>query len=180
MHFAGVDQIEVDQLEQRLAQRCGVVITGGGFGAGRTEPRIDVVGFEKAGLAQRRRHERTREIAGLPVDVAVRRVMPDLACRDAVPENLQLLETMFRWIAGDDRRIDGADRNAAYPVGLHAFFVQGLIDPGLIGPERAATLQYKRHPVAPVGPPSSRNGRIRARCSRVHDLTFEFLMKITA
>jgi hypothetical protein len=35
-------------------------------------------------------------------------------------------------------------------------------------------LQHKRYPVAPVGTPSGRKGGIRARCSRVHDLTFEF------
>jgi hypothetical protein len=40
-----------------------------------------------AGLAQRRRHERTREVARLPIDVAIRRVVPDLAGCDAVPED---------------------------------------------------------------------------------------------
>ena len=153
MDLARIDQVEVDQFEQGLAQRGGVVIAGRRFGAGGAEPGIDVVRLEEAGLAQRRRHERTREVAGLAVDVAIRRVVPDLARGDALPEDLQPLQTPLRWIAGDDRRIDRADRYPAHPIRLDAGFVQRLIDTGLVGAERAAALQHQRDPVAAIGPP---------------------------
>ncbi len=160
MDFPRVDQIEVDQFKQRLAQRRGVVIAGGRFGAGRAQPGVDIVGLEKAGLAQCRRHERTREVAGLAVDVAVRRIVPDLAGRDPFPEDLQLFEPLSRRVAGYDRRVDSADRHAANPVRLHAGFVQGLIDAGLIGTECPATLQDQRDTVASVGPPTGSDGSI--------------------
>ena len=105
--------------------------------------------------------------------------MPDLAVSDAVPEGSQSLKATLGRIAGNDRRVDAADRNAADPVRLHAFFMQGLIDPGLIGAERAAALEDECYPVTPVAPLPCSNGRIRTRRSRVHDLTFEFLMEIT-
>jgi hypothetical protein len=138
------------------------------------------VGFEKAGLPQGRRHERTRKVARLPIDVAIRRVVPDLAGRDALPEDSQSLEATLRRIAGNDRRVDAADRNAADPVRLHALLVQGLIDAGLIGAERATTLQDKGYPVAPVRPPSGCNNGIRTGRSRVHDFSFEFLIETAA
>ena len=83
-----VDHVEVDQFEQRLTQRLGVVIAGGGTGAGCAEPRIGLVRREEAGLAERRRHERACQVSRLAEDVAVGRVMPDLAAGDAVPEDL--------------------------------------------------------------------------------------------
>ena len=46
-----VEQIEIHQLHQRLAQGRGVVIAGGVLGAGRQEPGIDLVRREEAGLA---------------------------------------------------------------------------------------------------------------------------------
>ena len=145
----------------------GVVIAGRGPGAGGAEPRTDVVRLEEAGLTQRRRHERTREVAGLAVDVAIRRVMPDLARGDALPEDLKPLQTPLRRIAGDDRRIDRADRHAAHPVRLDARFVQRLIDAGLIGAERAAALQHQRDPVAAIRPPVGRDGSwLNVACAR--------------
>ncbi len=85
--LARIDQVEIHQLQQGLAQRLGVIIAGRGFRAGGTEPRVDIVRLEEAGLAQRRRHPRTGEVAGLAIDVAVRCIVPHLARGDALPED---------------------------------------------------------------------------------------------
>jgi hypothetical protein len=60
---------------------------------------------------------------------------------DALPEAAQLLDTVFRPVAGDDRPVDGADRDAGDPTGGEAVLAQGLEDARLIGAERAAALQ---------------------------------------
>src|SRR5579863_942328 len=52
---------------------------------------------------------------------------------------------MLRRIAGKNRRIERADRNAAKPIGKNAGFVEALIDAGLIGTERAPALQNERN-----------------------------------
>jgi len=44
----------------------------------------------------------------------------------------QLVDARFRRIAGDQRRIDGADRDARDPVGMKIGLGQCLINPGLI------------------------------------------------
>src|ERR1700746_1090261 len=79
MHFARIDQVEVDQLQQSLTERRGVVIAGRGSGAGRADPRIESVRLEEAGLAERRREPSRVEIARLAPDIAIRCVVPDLA-----------------------------------------------------------------------------------------------------
>ena len=61
----------------------------------------------------------------------------------ARPEFLQLLEALAARIAGDQARIDRADRGADDPVRLDAVLVQRVIDAGLIGAERAAALQHQ-------------------------------------
>jgi hypothetical protein len=154
MDLARTDEIEVDQFEQCFAQRAGVVIAGRRSGACGTEPGIDVVRLEESGLAERRRHERTRQVAGLAVNVAVRRIVPDLASGDALPEDLKPFQTRLRWIAGNDRGIDRADRHPAHPIRLDAAFLQSLIDAGLVGAQRPAALQHQRNPVAAIRPPA--------------------------
>ena len=67
--------------------------------------------------------------------------MPELLVRHAVPEFLQPGQTRCGLIAGDQARVDGADRGADDPVRLDAGFVQGLVDAGLVGAERAAALE---------------------------------------
>ena len=81
--------------------------------------------------------------------------MPELLERHAVPEFLQHGQTLVRRIAGDQGRVDGADRGADDPVGLDAGFVQRLVDSGLVGAERAATLEDE-HDLAGVGSNHSR------------------------
>src|SRR5258708_3743047 len=82
------------------AQRRGVVIAGRGPGADRAEPGIDLMRAEEARLTHRGRHPRAGEVAPLPEDVAVRRVVPDFAVGDALPEDAELVEPVLRFVAG--------------------------------------------------------------------------------
>jgi len=47
---------------------------------------------------------------------------------DALPECTQLVDARFRRIAGDQRRIDGANRDARDPVGMKIGLGQCLIN----------------------------------------------------
>ena len=62
---------------------------------------------------------------------------------DPAPEFVEFCQPVFRFVAGDQRGVDRADRGADDPVGLDAGFVQRLIDADLIGAERAAALQHQ-------------------------------------
>ena len=88
------------------------------------------------------------------IDVAVGRMQPDGAVGDAVPEFAQALQPLLRPVAGDDGGIDGADGDAGHPVRLQPGFMQGLIDAGLIGAQRAAALQHQGDAAAALGPPA--------------------------
>src|SRR4051812_15449491 len=63
------------------------------------------------------------------------------AMAHAIPELLEPIQAVARPVAGDQPRVDGADRRADYPVGLDPGFAEALIDAGLIGAERAAALE---------------------------------------
>jgi hypothetical protein len=60
---------------------------------------------------------------------------------DPAPEFLQLRESVLWLVAGDDGGVDRADRRSDQPVGLDPGLVQGLVDAGLVGAERAAALE---------------------------------------
>src|SRR5581483_1795382 len=51
-------------------------------------------------------------------------------------------------IAGNQRRVDGADRGADYPVGLDAGLMQRLVDARLVGAKRTATLEHEHNLLA--------------------------------
>ena len=72
-------------------------------------------------------------------------------CCDAAPEFLEPRHAVRRVIAGDQARVDRADRRADHPVRLDAGLMQCLID---ARPDRR---RARRHPAAPARP---------ARCSR--------------
>ena len=55
----------------------------------------------------------------------------------------EAVETIFRRIARDQRRVDRADRRPDHPIGLDARVMQGLVDADLIGTERAPALQHQ-------------------------------------
>ncbi len=140
-HLQIVDAVEIDQPLQRLLQRRGVVIAlrlrvarrpqrrrwnprgketgdaegGDQGGAGLVENRASAVGFDDR--------------------------VPRHRCRHHLPEFLQARHAFVRLIAGDDRGIDGADRNPGDPFRLETRMTQRLEGAGLIGAERAAALQ---------------------------------------
>ncbi len=58
-----------------------------------------------------------------------------------LPEFFQPRDALFRFVAGDDRGVDGADRNSGDPIGLEIMVAQRLIGAGLVGTKRAAALQ---------------------------------------
>src|ERR687892_2580381 len=58
-----------------------------------------------------------------------------------VPELPEPWQAVRHFIAGDQARIDGADRGADDPVRLDAGLVQCRIDAGLVGAERATALE---------------------------------------
>ena len=62
-----------------------------------------------------------------------------LASGARIPASLR--QPVLGLVAGDQARIDGADRRADDPIRLDAGLVQGLIDAGLIGAERTAALE---------------------------------------
>ncbi len=63
--------------------------------------------------------------------------------RNAIPEVVQPLDPAFRRIAGDQRRIDGADRHAGDPVRREPFLGEAIVDASLIGAQGAAALQHQ-------------------------------------
>ena len=56
----------------------------------------------------------------------------------------KLVHSLLGRIAGNQGRVDGADRNAGGPVGVKARLGKRLVDATLIGAERAAALQQQR------------------------------------
>src|SRR5262249_6515898 len=63
--------------------------------------------------------------------------------RDLLPKGAQLFEPRLGCVAGDQGRIDRANRNSGDPIGMQVRLGQPLIDAGLEGAERAAPLQYQ-------------------------------------
>src|SRR5262245_18436409 len=62
---------------------------------------------------------------------------------DGFPEFPQFLDALLRRISSDQSRVHRADRNAGDPIGMQVCLGERLIDPGLVGAERAATLQQE-------------------------------------
>src|SRR6185312_14020081 len=63
---------------------------------------------------------------------------------DRLPEFAQPFHPPLGRVAGDDRRVQRADRDAGQPVRLQAGLVQRLEHAGLVGAECAAALQHQR------------------------------------
>jgi hypothetical protein len=61
--------------------------------------------------------------------------------RDRLPKLAQRVDPPFRRVAGDDRRIDSADRDSGNPIGMQIGLRQRLINTRLISAERAAALK---------------------------------------
>ena len=65
------------------------------------------------------------------------------ALADLLPKLTQPVDAPLRRVARYDRRVDGADRNSRDPVWMEIGFRKSLVDPGLIGAERASALQQQ-------------------------------------
>jgi hypothetical protein len=57
---------------------------------------------------------------------------PERGRGDSLPEFSQSFDALFRRIAGDQGRVDGADRNAGNPVRMQISLSQRLVHAGLI------------------------------------------------
>ena len=137
-----IDQREVDELLQRLAQRLGRVVAGmvGAERDLRAEEGL-WIDLEEPGNAGRQRPPRRERIGDAGPG---RKQAPEIRALHAAPELLQPIEAVFAPVAGDDAGVDGADRGADDPIGLDARLVQRLIDAALIGAERAPALEHER------------------------------------
>ena len=62
---------------------------------------------------------------------------------DLLPKGAQLFEPCLGWVARDQRRVDGADRNSGHPVRMQVCLGEGLIHASLKGPECAPSLQHQ-------------------------------------
>ena len=117
-------------------------------GAGRIEPRRWSRG-EESGCATDQCKIGAHLVLPLPHGIALGTkqaripIIPRFVC-DSLPERTQLVDACFRRIAGNQRPIDRADRDAGDPVGVKIGLAQCLIDPGLIGTERTTPLEEER------------------------------------
>src|SRR5213076_3449937 len=135
-------QLEVDERRERRVQRLGAVPRRGVH----AERRVHAAPGNGA------RHEEAGNAADVRRQVGVPVVRPRPGHRldpsaepHLVPELVQARQALFRFISGDDRAVDRADRGADDPVGLDACLVQRLVDADLVGAERAAALQHENH-----------------------------------
>ena len=138
---AAADEIEVDQFLQRPLQRCGRVI------AGALRPQHKGVACVSERIGPEEASNAVRD--GRPVGellVEARKHLaeiPDRLLLHPFPKLAQACDPVLDLVAGDQARVDGADRGADDPVRLDAGLMQGLVDAGLIGAERAATLEHQ-------------------------------------
>jgi len=138
---AAADEIEVDQFLQRPLQRCGRVV------AGALRPQHKGVACVSERIGPEEASNAVRD--GRPVGellVEARKHLaeiPDRILLHPFPELAQACDPVLDLVAGDQARVDGTDRGADDPVRLDAGLMQGLVDAGLIGAERAATLEHQ-------------------------------------
>ena len=138
--LAIIDAVEIDQPLERLLQRRGVVVA---------------LRLRAARRPERRRRNRGVKKPGTPkaaIMAALVSLNSDRARSSSSPGSRTPATTpspripsadrrAFARVAGDDRGIDGADRDACDPFRLEIKMAQRLIGAGLIGAERAAALQ---------------------------------------
>ena len=135
-----VQQGQVDQFSERTFQRFGRIIAGT-LGTQRDqaekghEVRLEEIG-EPAGDSHHVRSPRAKQWRR-------RYKLSDWRAGDPAPELFEAPQAQLRWVASDQTGIDGADGSADHPIRLDSRFAQRLIDPGLIGAECAAALQYQ-------------------------------------
>ena len=142
---AGVEELEVDQLLERAAQRLGVVVADRRRRAGRLERRRRHPRREEAGDAEQHRDRRVGLVDDVaPAGLVGRRAVDRGAERergDRLPELAQPRHPVLRAVAGDQGGVDRADRDAGDPVGRVPHRREALVHAGLVGAEGAAALE---------------------------------------
>src|SRR5690606_13844872 len=133
-------------------QGTGVIVTGSFGYARRGLHRRGEAGTEEPALAQ---NERIAGIEGADrlthhvVNPKERTLQTgwarpaEIRFANGVPELAQTLYLALGGIARNNRRVQGANRNAGQTVGLDSGFQQSLVHTGLIGSQGAASLQYQ-------------------------------------
>ena len=138
-----VDAVEIDQPLQRFRQRRRVVIAQRRRRARRPERRRRKARREEAGHTEGRDDRRTGLVEQRARTIALQDRRPRHRLGHHVPELLQPLDALVTLVAGDDRGVDGADRNTGDPFRLEIMVAQRLVGAGLIGTERTAALQHQ-------------------------------------
>ena len=121
-HLAGVDAVEVDEPLERAAQRRGVVPAGGLDRARRREVRRRNARLEKAGSPFEQGRSGAELVEEDVTGIAAQPVMGDAEGveqklgRDLLPEGAQLFEPRLGCVAGDQGRVDRANRNSGDPI----------------------------------------------------------------
>src|SRR5262249_10438572 len=138
-HLAGIDSIEIDHTLQRRSQRRVVVIA-----------RFIWTSRWPDGRRRQARHKEIRRpkqenaYGTVLIDklmlVVAELDLPEIGnakrrSRDRAPKLAQRVDATLRRIAGNDRGIDGADRDSGNPIGMQISLGQRLVNTRLIGAE---------------------------------------------
>ena len=136
-----VDQVEVGIGFERLLQRRGVV----------DAERLGRAGRVEGGRRNARGEEALHADRGGPVGAGGVEHGADLVAGqpgidgdtggDLIPEGAKLGHAFLGRVAGDQRGIDGPNRDTGDPVGMLVGIGEAFIDAALIGPQRTAALQ---------------------------------------
>src|ERR1700733_638000 len=144
-HLLGVNAVEIDQVLERLPEAAGIVKARSRYSAGRMQPRSWKSCREESACATGQSGIGAHLVQPLAHSIALHQKQPltpiTIWLRDTLPKRSQLSDACFRGVAGNQRPIDGADRDARDPIGMNICCVQCLIDSGLIGAERTAPLE---------------------------------------
>ncbi len=138
-HLAVVDAVEIDQPLQRALEGAGVVVAGHGGGGAQQQGGVQAR-LEEAGDAEQRAGGSAPLVEQGTVTQVLRHLLPEARGHE-VPELLQARDTVFRRVAGDERRVDGADRDARDPVEGRMRVEQCLVHPRLVGAQGATALE---------------------------------------
>src|SRR6516164_7050103 len=107
---------------------------------------------EEAGNPEGRDNCRTCLVENRAGAIPLAERLPGNRCRRHLPEFLEPVDTLFRTIAGNDRGVDGADRDSCDPFRLKTVMAKRLKGTRLIGTKRTAALENE-HALRPCGGP---------------------------
>jgi len=140
---SGIQQVEIDEVEQSVSERSRVVDADRRFRSLRAQHGWRYARCEEPRYAGQRRKRGARLVEHAPGIVILGKWPAREPARHAIPKGSQAFDALLRWIAGDDRGIDGADRDTRDPAGHLAGLRKSLVSSGLIGTERSAALEHE-------------------------------------